>query len=98
MGKLPLGLRLARNIRTFEPRDFLQTRTTAVYCALFGGFSVYANYKQYERMNSIYPDYDEYASLRGGQYNEAKQQELADVVRYNNMVDNMRSELRARGA
>ena len=91
-----LPMRAVRAIRTFDVRGFIHEHPTRIYWGLFGAFCVGANIAQYRRMRHIYPNYDRYASLQGGQYNEAKSQELADVRRYNNMVDGMRKDLNAR--
>lgn len=92
--KVPLYLRAVRQLRTFNPRSFLHEHTTIVYCIVAAGVIGALNYKQWKRMKSIYPDYDKYAKLQGARYNEAKQQELHDVMRYNDMVTQMRDDMK----
>ncbi len=47
-------------------------------------------------MLKLYPDYEELARSQGSMYAGAKSQELNDVRRYNNMVQNMRSDIAPR--
>ncbi|KEG12412.1 hypothetical protein DQ04_01731000 [Trypanosoma grayi] len=91
-----LALRVARSIRTFDLKHSCRTRPYAWYFSVAALFVTWANYAQYKRLKPMYPNYEEYRVNEGGRMLEAKRQELADVMRYNNMVSTMRGELSAK--
>ena len=92
----PLAMRLVRAIRTFEPRVFLHKHVGATYCGVIGCAFAYANVKQHQRMQKLYPDYDAVAKSSGQQYGSMKEQELVDVQAFNAKAENMRADLRTR--
>ncbi|CBH11759.1 hypothetical protein, conserved [Trypanosoma brucei gambiense DAL972] len=89
-------LRVVRFIRTFNLKESCSSRPYLWYFSICGVFITWANYAQYKRLKPMYPNYDEYRKSEGGRMLEAKRQEFADVIRYNNMVNTMRSDMGAR--
>jgi hypothetical protein len=65
-----------------------------IYASLYGFFVAWANYSQYKRLSMVFPDFDAVRETQGKSLMEAKRQEWADVTRYNNMVQSMRSDMR----
>jgi hypothetical protein len=96
--KSPLHMRVIRFARTFSPRAFLREQPTTVYVVCVALVIAAANWRQHMRMRAIYPDYDKYAKMQGQRYNDAKTQELRDVMRYNDMVGRMREDIKANAA
>lgn len=86
-------LHVVRKLRTFSPTEYAIRHPFIIYWTLFGGIAVWANVSQYRRVQSMYPDYDKVRSREGQLLARAKQQELSDVMRYNNMVSTMRNDL-----
>lgn len=87
-------LKAVRKLRTFRPKEFAHRHPFAIYWTLCAALFSWANYAQYHRLAPMYPNFEEYRSREGGRMVDAKRQEFADVLRYNNMVSQMRSDLR----
>ncbi|KAH8614166.1 hypothetical protein ERJ75_000719700 [Trypanosoma vivax] len=92
----PLALRVVRSIRTFSFKQSCNEKPYVWYFSLFCILAVWANYAQYKRLKPVYPDFEVIRENEGGRMLEAKWQELANVQRYNRMVNTMRSDMRAR--
>jgi hypothetical protein len=90
------ALRVARAVRTFEVKGNIQRHPFIVYGMLCSALVGWANYAQYARLAGLYPNYETYRSNEGGRMLDAKRQEFADVLRYNNMVKGMRNDLGSR--
>lgn len=91
-GSSPL-LFIVRKIRTFSLTNSCHSHPFAWYAFLCASLAGWANYAQYKRLAPMFPDYNVYSKEEGGRMMSAKRQELADVMRYNRMVSNMRDDL-----
>lgn len=91
---LPLAQRWVRKIRTFDPSDFARRRPYRIYLSLCGLYVIGCNYYLHLRMNKLYPDWDQVKESHGRRMTDAKIQELADIRRYNQNVEDMRASLR----
>lgn len=89
-------LRAVRAIRTFEVKGNIQRHPFIVYSIMCSVLIGWANYAQYSRLSGLFPNYDAYRKNEGGRMLDAKRQEFADVLRYNNMVKGMRNDLGSR--
>jgi hypothetical protein len=90
------ALRFVRKIRTFELKETFQRHPFVLYGVLCTVLVGWANYAQHQRLAPLYPDFETYRFKEGGRMLEAKRQEFADVLRYNQMVQTMRTDLNTR--
>jgi hypothetical protein len=89
-------MKLVRSVRTFQPRVFLHKHVFGVYWSAISFAFVYANFRQWQRMKKLYPDYNEVAKSTGTQFTSMKEQELQDVQAFNAKAEMMRVDLKAR--
>ncbi|KAG5498626.1 hypothetical protein JKF63_02912 [Porcisia hertigi] len=85
--------RIVRKLRSFSFAASCRSHPFAWYACFCTGLFGWANYAQYKRLASMFPQYERYLTEEGGRMLEAKRQELAEVSRYNNMVGSMRRDL-----
>ena len=90
-------LKVTRFVRTFDLTATVRSHPFISYGCLCTALVGWANYAQYQRLKPMFPDFDNYRRQEGGRMIDAKRQEFADVLRYNNMVQSMRSDLSQRG-
>lgn len=88
-----LALKVARRIRTFDLTATVRSHPFLLYWGLCGVLFTWANYAQHQRLAPMFPDFEKYREREGGRMLDAKRQEFADVMRYNNMVSSMRRDL-----
>jgi hypothetical protein len=91
-----VALKIVRKIRTIDVKGTIRSRPFTIYWSMCLVLVSWANYAQYHRLSPMYPNFENYRKNEGGRMVDAKRQELADVMRYNNMVNSMRSELNKR--
>lgn len=89
-------LRIVRRVRTFDLKVSVQRHPFVTYGVLCSVLVGWANYAQYSRLSPLFPDYESFRHKEGGRMLDAKRQEFADVMRYNNMVQGMRNDLNRR--
>jgi hypothetical protein len=85
--------RAVRAVRKLDAKTMIRTHPYIIYTSLCFSLVAWANHAQYKRLKPLYPDFDQYREKEGSRMAEAKRQELADVLRYNNMVSSMRRDI-----
>ncbi|CAD2214268.1 hypothetical protein AGDE_02252 [Angomonas deanei] len=87
--------KIVRKIRTFSLKESCRVHPFGWYFSMCAVLVAWANYAQYKRLIPMFPVYDTYRQQEGGRMVQAKQQELWEVERYNNMVNQMRTDLKS---
>jgi hypothetical protein len=86
-------LNVVRAVRKFDLKTVVRAHPYIIYSSLCLTLAIWANYAQYQRLKPLFPDFDKYREKEGSRMVDAKRQELADVLRYNNMVSSMRKDV-----
>merc|ERR1711924_377898 len=80
-------LRTMRTARTFDIFDYVRRKPYFCYGLFIVPWTIGWNYRQYTRMEILYPDYDDLVNSETGKgFASAKEQELVDLEKYNQNV------------
>ena len=89
-------MKIIRAIRTYSLKQSLLLHPYAYYSVGCSLFIVWANWTLWQRLQDMYPDWKKKSVKCKTDYISYKRQELADIRSYNNNVQGMRSDLKAR--